>query len=52
MINSDELLDTIHTPTHLFIIGGGYVGCEFAAIYRGFGCQVTLAEQSEHLLPG
>jgi pyruvate/2-oxoglutarate dehydrogenase complex dihydrolipoamide dehydrogenase (E3) component len=52
MINSDELLDTIHTPAHLFIVGGGYVGCEFAAIYRGFGCQVTLAEQSERLLPG
>jgi pyruvate/2-oxoglutarate dehydrogenase complex dihydrolipoamide dehydrogenase (E3) component len=27
------------------------VGCEFAAIYRGLGCQVTLAEQSERLLP-
>ncbi|HTC12847.1 MAG TPA: NAD(P)/FAD-dependent oxidoreductase, partial [Chthoniobacterales bacterium] len=52
MINSDELLDTVHTPAHLFIIGGGYVGCEFAAIYRGFGCQVTLAEQNEQLLPG
>ena len=52
MVNSDELLDTIHTPAHLFIVGGGYVGCEFAAIYRGFGCQVTLAEQSEQLLPG
>src|SRR3984957_7899209 len=51
LVNSDELLDRIHPPAHLFIIGGGYVGCEFAAIYRGFGCQVTLAEQSERLLP-
>jgi pyruvate/2-oxoglutarate dehydrogenase complex dihydrolipoamide dehydrogenase (E3) component len=50
MINSDELLDRIHPPAHLFIVGGGYVGCEFAAIYRGFGCQVTLAEQNERLL--
>jgi pyruvate/2-oxoglutarate dehydrogenase complex dihydrolipoamide dehydrogenase (E3) component len=48
---SDELLDRIHPPAHLFIIGGGYVGCEFAAIYRAFGCQVTLAEKSESLLP-
>jgi pyruvate/2-oxoglutarate dehydrogenase complex dihydrolipoamide dehydrogenase (E3) component len=52
IINSDELLDRIHPPAHLFVVGGGYVGCEFAAIYRGFGCQVTLAEQSGRLLPG
>src|ERR1700736_1687240 len=51
MIKSDELLDRIHPPAHLFIVGGGYVGCEFAAIYRGFGCQVTLAEKGERLLP-
>jgi pyruvate/2-oxoglutarate dehydrogenase complex dihydrolipoamide dehydrogenase (E3) component len=51
IINSDELLDRIHPPAHLFIVGGGYVGCEFAGIYRGFGCQVTLAEKSERLLP-
>jgi pyruvate/2-oxoglutarate dehydrogenase complex dihydrolipoamide dehydrogenase (E3) component len=51
MINNDDLLDRIHPPAHLFIVGGGYVGCEFAAIYRGFGCQVTLAEKSERLLP-
>jgi dihydrolipoamide dehydrogenase len=50
LINSDELLDRIHPPDHLFIVGGGYVGCEFAAIYRGFGCQVTLAEQGDRLL--
>jgi pyruvate/2-oxoglutarate dehydrogenase complex dihydrolipoamide dehydrogenase (E3) component len=52
LINSNELLDRIHPPAHLLIVGGGYVGCEFAAIYRGFGCQVTLAEQSDRLLPG
>src|SRR3984893_17789304 len=51
IINSDDLLDRIHPPGHLFIVGGGYVGCEFAAIYRAFGCQVTLAEKSERLLP-
>ncbi len=51
IINSDELLERIHPPAHLFIVGGGYVGCEFAAIYRGFGCQVTLTEKTERLLP-
>ncbi len=51
IVNSNQLLDRIHPPAHLFVVGGGYVGCEFAAIYRGFGCQVTLAEQSQRLLP-
>jgi dihydrolipoamide dehydrogenase len=50
IVNSDQLLDRIHPPSHLFIAGGGYVGCEFAAIYRGFGCRVTLAEQGDRLL--
>ena len=51
LVNSNQLLDRIHPPSHLFIVGGGYVGCEFAAIYRGLGCQVTLAEQKDRLLP-
>src|SRR6202023_450021 len=50
ILNSDQLLDRIHPPAHLFIIGGGYVGCEFAAIYRGFGWHATLAAQSDRLL--
>src|ERR1700736_729577 len=51
ILNSDAFLDRLSPPAHLFIVGGGYVGCEFAAIYRGFGCQVTLAEQRDRLLP-
>jgi dihydrolipoamide dehydrogenase len=49
--NSDDLIARGYTPSHLFIIGGGYVGCEFASIYRALGCRVTLAEQRERLLP-
>jgi dihydrolipoamide dehydrogenase len=44
-LNSDDLIDRIYPPSHLFIIGGGYVGCEFAPIYRALGSRVTLAEQ-------
>jgi dihydrolipoamide dehydrogenase len=51
IINSDQLLDRTTIPAHLFIVGGGYIGCEMAAIYRAFGCKVTLAEKSEQLLP-
>jgi dihydrolipoamide dehydrogenase len=50
-LNSDDLIARIYPPSHMFIIGGGYVGCEFASIYRALGCRVTLAEQQERLLP-
>jgi dihydrolipoamide dehydrogenase len=49
--NSDDLIARVDPPSHLFIIGGGYVGCEFASIYRALGCRVTLVEQRERLLP-
>jgi dihydrolipoamide dehydrogenase len=35
----------------LLIVGGGYVGCEFASIYRSLRCAVTLIEKRERLLP-
>ena len=50
--NSDDLIARVYPPARLFIIGGGYVGCEFASIYRALGCGVTLVEQRERLLPG
>jgi pyruvate/2-oxoglutarate dehydrogenase complex dihydrolipoamide dehydrogenase (E3) component len=49
--NSDDLIARVYPPSHLFIIGGGYVACELASIYRALGCRVTLVEQREKLLP-
>ncbi len=49
--NSDDLIARVYPPARLFIIGGGYIGCEFASIYRALGCGVTLVEQRERLLP-
>jgi len=37
-------------PSHLVVIGGGYVGCEFAQIYRRLGAAVTMVEPGAHLL--
>jgi glutathione reductase (NADPH) len=51
-LNSDDLIARVLPPSHLLIVGGGYVGCEFASIYRALGCRVTLIEQGERLLPG
>jgi pyruvate/2-oxoglutarate dehydrogenase complex dihydrolipoamide dehydrogenase (E3) component len=50
ILNSDDLLRRPTVPRHLFVIGGGYIGCELAAIYRTLGIRVTLAEAQSRLL--
>jgi dihydrolipoamide dehydrogenase len=52
LVNSDQLLGIQSLPGHLAIIGGGYIGCEFASIYRTLGCLVTLIEKENRILPG
>jgi pyruvate/2-oxoglutarate dehydrogenase complex dihydrolipoamide dehydrogenase (E3) component len=39
-------------PSHLIIIGGGYIGCEFSQIFRRFGSDITIIQRSEQLMPG
>jgi dihydrolipoamide dehydrogenase len=51
LLNSDQLLKEAKAARHLFVIGGGYVGCELAAIYRALGSRVTVAEAGSRLLP-
>ena len=38
-------------PEHLVIIGGSYIGLEFAQMYRRFGSRVTVVERAAKLLP-
>jgi pyruvate/2-oxoglutarate dehydrogenase complex dihydrolipoamide dehydrogenase (E3) component len=38
-------------PEHLVIVGGSYIGLEFAQMYRRFGSRVTVVERAEKLLP-
>lgn len=42
-------LDTL--PKHLIIIGGGYIGLEFASMYAGFGSKVTILEGGNRFMP-
>ena len=37
-------------PEHLVIVGGSYIGLEFAQMYRRFGSQVTIVEQGPRLI--
>lgn len=45
-----EALDLARLPSHLIVIGGGYVGVEFAQAFRRFGSQVTVLEFGTQLL--
>jgi len=45
-----EALELDRLPEHLVVIGGGYVGLEFAQAYRRFGSRVTIIQRGPHLL--
>ena len=45
-----ELLELDRLPEHLVVLGGGYVGLEFAQAYRRFGSRVTVLQRGPHLL--
>jgi dihydrolipoamide dehydrogenase len=51
VLNSNQILREANPARHLFVIGGGYVGCELAAIYGDLGSRVTIAEAKSRLLP-
>lgn len=51
VLTSDELLDLEEMPTHLLVLGAGAVGVEFASVYRSFGCEVTIVELQDRLVP-
>ena len=47
---NSSLLDTDMLPEHLVVIGGSYIGLEFAQIYRRFGSEVTVIEKGPRLI--
>jgi pyruvate/2-oxoglutarate dehydrogenase complex dihydrolipoamide dehydrogenase (E3) component len=49
-LDNRRVMQLTRVPSHLVVIGGGYVGCEFAQAYRRFGAEVTVVEPGEHLL--
>lgn len=48
---SATLLDMNVLPKHLIIVGGGYIGLEFASMYAGFGSKVTILESGNRFMP-
>ena len=49
--DSTDLLERDSVPESLAVIGGGYVGCEYAQMYSRFGADVTVFQRGERLLP-
>ena len=52
VMTSDEAIFHPEVPPSVVVIGGGYIGAEFAYVYNSFGSKVTIVEMMDHLLPG
>ena len=50
-LDSTSALELSEVPDHLVVVGGGYVGTEYAQMYARFGADVTMFQRSERLLP-
>jgi pyruvate/2-oxoglutarate dehydrogenase complex dihydrolipoamide dehydrogenase (E3) component len=48
---SENLMDEEKLPGHLILIGAGYIGMEFASMYRNFGSEVTVLQDGNNFLP-
>ncbi len=49
-LTSRTLLDVTELPPSLLVVGGGYVGCEFAQMFSRFGSKVTILQKAAQLL--
>jgi pyruvate/2-oxoglutarate dehydrogenase complex dihydrolipoamide dehydrogenase (E3) component len=50
-LTSTSILQLASVPEHLVVIGGSYIGLEFAQMYRRFGADVTIIERGPRLAP-
>ena len=49
-LSSTSIMDLDSLPEHLIVIGGSYIGLEFAQMYRRFGSRVTVIEMAPRLI--
>jgi len=50
-LTNTQMMQVDEVPEHLVIVGGSYIGLEFAQMYRRFGSKVTVVEKFDKLLP-
>jgi pyruvate/2-oxoglutarate dehydrogenase complex dihydrolipoamide dehydrogenase (E3) component len=49
-LDSTSIMELDEVPEHLLVLGGGYVGLEFAQMFRRFGSRVTIVQRGKQLL--
>jgi pyruvate/2-oxoglutarate dehydrogenase complex dihydrolipoamide dehydrogenase (E3) component len=49
-LNSTTVMELDEVPDHLLVLGGGYVGLEFAQMFRRFGSEITIVQRGPQLL--
>ena len=49
-LTNTNMVAMTEVPGHLIVIGGSYVGLEFAQVFRRLGAQVTVVERGKHLI--
>ncbi|MBS0445566.1 MAG: FAD-containing oxidoreductase [Proteobacteria bacterium] len=49
-LTNTSMMDVDFLPEHLVVVGGSYIGLEFAQMYRRFGSAVTVLEASPRLI--
>lgn len=50
-LTSTSIMELDFVPPHLIVLGGSYIGLEFAQMYRRFGSAVTVIERAPRLIP-
>jgi dihydrolipoamide dehydrogenase len=51
VVNSDQILELDHVPKSMIVMGSGAVGVEFASVYSRFGCDTTVVELLDRIVP-
>jgi pyruvate/2-oxoglutarate dehydrogenase complex dihydrolipoamide dehydrogenase (E3) component len=49
-LDNRRVMELRAAPAHLLVLGGGYIGCELAQVFRRLGSQVTVIQRGPHLL--
>lgn len=52
VFTSDQAVRLESLPPWIAIVGSGYIGLEFADVYSALGCEITLIEALDQLMPG